>query len=429
MEMQFSESLYPLTFRAKDAQALGQHLRLRHSVELVGMKHVGISNFLQFFLYHGSIVKTYIRQGRHMFVAVDLNDLVERDMFAFWILVLKRFADKAETFPDIALADKKTISALFLNSIQSRNFFLAFENLREIIKIIIRNNILPTIFLIRFDRIRDTVSEEFLANLQGLRDATGQKLAYVFTSFRALDDLAPEVFSRKSLSVFSHLMYIRGANEADMKIIFETFEKKYKTKIVSSVLAKLIELCGGHVQYLQIALIIINGTKQKVSAQNLLSLLVRDERVGLISEEIWECLTEIEKAAVKKIIEGVEIANGQLPEYLTETGVATGNGRQVIFSPLFENFVKKIIRSRGGEAVDFTKKENLLYNLLLSNIGDICERETIISTVWSEYEDMGVSDWTIDQLVARLRIKLKLQKSPYAVKTVRTRGYRLVEES
>ena len=146
--MQFSESLYPLTFRAKDAQALGQHLRLRHSVELVGMKHVGISNFLQFFLYHGSIVKTYIRQGRHMFVAVDLNDLVERDMFAFWILVLKRFADKAETFPDIALADKKTISALFLNSIQSRNFFLAFENLREIIKIIIRNNILPTIFLV-----------------------------------------------------------------------------------------------------------------------------------------------------------------------------------------------------------------------------------------------------------------------------------------
>lgn len=75
------------------------------------------------------------------------------------------------------------------------------------------------------------------------------------------------------------------------------------------------------------------------------------------------------------------------------------------------------------------KKENLLYKLLLSNIGDICERENIIETVWPEYLDMAVSDWTIDQLIARLRTKLKMQKSPYAVKTVRTRGYRLVEES
>lgn len=71
----------------------------------------------------------------------------------------------------------------------------------------------------------------------------------------------------------------------------------------------------------------------------------------------------------------------------------------------------------------------MLFNLLAENRGEVCEREQIIKTVWPEYEEVGVSDWTIDRLVARLRTKLKSQKNNYAIKTVRTRGYRLIEES
>ena len=48
---QIAESVYPVTFRKQDASALGSHLLLRHSVEIVGIKRVGISNFLRFFLY------------------------------------------------------------------------------------------------------------------------------------------------------------------------------------------------------------------------------------------------------------------------------------------------------------------------------------------------------------------------------------------
>ena len=435
METQYIESLYPLTFRQKDAKILGEHLKLRHSVELVGMKHVGISNFLQFFLYHERIVKTYIDPAqKHIFIAVDLNDLVEKEIFAFWVLTFKRLVDKVEHFADFNADDKKIISSLFLNSIQSRNIFLTLENLRESIEIIVKNEILPTIFFIRFDRMKDAVSEEFLANLQGLRDATGQKLAFVFTSFRSLDELAPDVFSRKSLSVFSHLMYIKTAGIDDIKVIFEVFEKRYNISPTKEVLLKILELCGGHVQYLQISLIILNATFAKgktVDAANLFTTLVRDERVGLISEEIWDSLTEGERSIVKKVIEHVDFdGDSAALEYLEETGlVVRDDFGPKVFSTLFEFFVKRFLKSGNGETVDFTKKENLLFGLLLKNLGQICEREAIISTVWSEYEDMGVSDWTIDQLVARLRTKLQKQKSPYAVKTVRTRGYRLVEES
>jgi DNA-binding winged helix-turn-helix (wHTH) protein len=79
------------------------------------------------------------------------------------------------------------------------------------------------------------------------------------------------------------------------------------------------------------------------------------------------------------------------------------------------------------ESVEFSKKELHLYSLLLENKDEICERDTIIHSVWPEYEEMGVSDWTIDRLVARLRQKLTAQKSPYSVVTVKTRGYKLVQ--
>src|SRR5579872_1254288 len=91
------EELYPITFRKDDAQQLGTHLKNRHSVMLVGMKRVGISNFLRFFLSHKEIQNIYINDGRkHLFVTIDLNDLVEKERYPFWVLTFKRIADAVE---------------------------------------------------------------------------------------------------------------------------------------------------------------------------------------------------------------------------------------------------------------------------------------------------------------------------------------------
>jgi len=47
--------------------------------------------------------------------------------------------------------------------------------------------------------------------------------------------------------------------------------------------------------------------------------------------------------------------------------------------------------------------------------------------VWPEVEGLGVSDWAIDRLVARVRSKLKKQKSKVRIVTVKTRGYKLIK--
>src|SRR5471030_673627 len=87
----YPEASYPMTFREDDAKALGTYLKHHDSVVMIGMKRVGINNFLRFFLHHHDVPKTYINNGiPHVFIPVDLNDLVEREIFPFWTLVLKR---------------------------------------------------------------------------------------------------------------------------------------------------------------------------------------------------------------------------------------------------------------------------------------------------------------------------------------------------
>ena len=117
------EQLYPITFRAEEAKLLGNHLASRDSVELIGMKRIGISNFLRFFLNHQEIVNAYIDPSqKHLFITVDLNDLIEMDILPFWRLMLKRIVDTVNAHPEFESL-KKQVNDQFLKSIQISDLF------------------------------------------------------------------------------------------------------------------------------------------------------------------------------------------------------------------------------------------------------------------------------------------------------------------
>lgn len=426
------ESQYPIIFREEEAKELGSHLKNSHSVILIGMKRVGISNFLRFFLNHQDIVKTYIGDDKnYLFVSVDLNDLIELELFPFWTLVLKRIVDASEG-SSLPAKVKKYIQTLFLESIQTQDLFFTTDSVRRSLVKIVDNGILPVLFLIRFDRIKDAVTPQFFANLEGLKDATHQKLSYVFTSFKSLNTLAPTVFSKASLGVFLKDLYIKPAKGEDAKIIFETYKSRYKLNLSESIEQSLLDAVDGYVQYLQLALILLHeGQTPPTSKTELFEALLKDERIALQSEELWESLIEAEKAVLMKVSKGERI----LPEekgkarYLWDTGfIVERNATRTLFSPLFDYYLKQRekIPQTENHRVEFTKKENALFNFLKSKANEVCEREKIVEVVWPEVEELGVSDWAIDRLVARVRNKLKLQKSEFEIQTVKTRGYKLI---
>lgn len=426
------EAAYSVKFRSAIAAKLGAQLKNRHSVVLIGMKRVGISNFLRFFLYQSEVAKTYIDSKPHLFIRVDLNDLVELSIFAFWMLTLKRIADAVED-SNLDSSIKRYIETLFLDSIQSKDPFLTIDYIRRSLVKIIEAQVLPTIFYLRFDRMIHHATRQFLYNLEGLKDATHNKLSYVFTTYRRLDHLSPRIFNLTSLSLASNNIYLQPVKKSDLLTITETYLKHYHLKIPAPIKKALFELVDGYVQYLQLALIILNEVLRiPQTKEDLFSLLVLDERIALQSEELWESLTIREKDILLKINKGQIISeqDRQTAKYLWETGLVR-EGKPSVFSPIFSHFLNQVDRKIGEEAkeVEMSKKEHLLFSFLQDNINQICEREAIIEAVWPKEQALGISDWAIDRLVARVRNKLKQQNNNFEVVTIKTRGYKLISTS
>lgn len=433
MDQTVIETSYPLHYRQKEVLALGEHLKHRHSVMMVGMKRVGISNFLRFFLYRKDIVKTYIdKEQKHLFIPVDLNDLVEKELSPFWTLTLKRIVDACQR-SSLSILVQKEIESYFLDSIQSQDLFLTIDSIRRAIMKIVEQGLLPTIFFLRFDRIKEVATPEFFANLQGLKDATNQKLAYVFTSFQSLDRLSPEVFTRASLSLFCRELYLKPAAQKDIRVIYTTYKKRYDLTLSEEVEQGLFSFVDGYIQYLQLALIMLHERSRAfLNKEQLFDALSKDERIILQSEELWDSLASSEKMSLQKIVREKPLTQEDLEKsrYVWDTGMVYEQDKKTrLFSPLFSQYVQqadaKHVKDNGH--AEFTKKEHLLYQLLFENVNSICEREAIIEFVWPEVESLGVSDWAIDRLVARVRNKLRSQKSKYEVQTVKTRGYKLVD--
>lgn len=427
------EAAYPISFREGEARELGEHLKKRHRVVLIGMKRVGISNFLRFFLSHRDIKKTYIQDDKqHLFIPVDLNDLVEREISPFWTLTLKRIVDEVEKF-EIAEKVKKQIGTLFLDSNKSQDIFLTIDSVRKALVLLSEAGIEPTVFFIRFDRMKDTLNPEFFANLEGLQDAAHQKLAFVFTSFRRLSELSPAVFDKTGLSLSSNNLYVKPAKKEDVATIYKTYESRYKLMLSKSLEEALFDIVDGYVQYLQLALIVLHEQKPKIKTKaELFDFLAQDERIGLQSEELWESLDSNEQGVLIKISKGEQVQDEEKEKarYLWDTGfVAESNGKRAIFNALFDFYVKQKVEigKQEGNGAEFTKKENLLFSFLSSHLNEVCEREQIIEAVWPEVEALGVSDWAIDRLVARVRNKLTKQGNKFEIQTVKTRGYKLVE--
>lgn len=431
MENNVAEAGYPIVFRQNDARELGKYIKVRQSVVLIGAKRVGISNFLRFFIYHKNIVDTYIDGAKnHLFIPVDLNDLVELEIYPFWTLTLKRIVDSLEK-STLAVKVKNKIQALFLDGIQSKDPFITIDCARRSLVSIVENGILPTLFFIRFDRLKDVVTGEFFANLQGLRDATHHKLCYVFTSFRSLDVLSPSVFAKTSLSAFCRNIYIKPAKKEDIKIIFEMYVKHSKVEFSTKMEKELFDAVDGYVQYLQLALIsLTQDYKSSETHESIFEYLAKDERIILASEELWESLNEQEKSLLTKIVKKDSIQQEEIEKnkYLWDTGFVVEEKNKIrLFSPIFDYYVERLEKKAPNSLAEFTKKENLLFNFLKVKNDAICEREEIVKNVWPEVEELGVSDWAIDRLVARVRHKLKLQNSNLEIKTIKTRGYKLAE--
>ena len=430
------EASYPISYRENDTAAICDLIKKQESVCVVGMKRVGISNFLRFLAFNEAVKNKYLRDEgkKFLFVTTDANDLITISPKSFWIMLLTRLIEAATKDP-ILKETKKVLSKLYKRSQTQNDAFFILNNLKKAVELIAANSNLNIVFfLIRFDRLTELMDIQYFANLQALRDAAKHRVSYILTTRRRLSELCPDCFTGASLNLFARSYFLKPATLLDMNSISDYFERKIAQKMKKEVKDKIFELCAGHVQFTQIALIAWSewDKKEQTSTKNLLERLLNDERMIMQCEEIWERLFPIEQEFIKNFIAGKKQASYEEKgvSFLFETGLITKNKKGFqIFSPLLMGFVKtKHLNQVEEEGTEFTKKEDLLFSLLLENKENVCSRDKIIEEVWPDYAETGVSDWAIDRLVSRLRSKFKLREEPYKILTIRGRGHKLVDK-
>ncbi|MCJ7826494.1 winged helix-turn-helix domain-containing protein [Patescibacteria group bacterium] len=429
MQHHDKESFYPSGFRQADLLSFLEYIKLHHSVELVGMKRVGINNFLRFFLAQ----KPTHLDRKFMIIVVDLNNLIERKIFAFWRLTLKRIVDVVG-LSSLPRPVKEKIAHSFDVSIQIDDILVTFDGIREAVMHIVQSHYYPVFILNRFDRLKDAVNPEFFDNLVAIRDAGHCKMSFIFTSYRELEKLSSRVFCPFASSGFSQIMYMKPAIPVDMNIVAAPIEKQYDLKLDDKKRNQLFDLTGGHVQYLRLSLLSLHEylkTDKNRRIPILFSTLKNDERIIFQSEELWESLTTPEQEIIRKIASGERLLASDLAHisYLVNTGFISKEKKHwQVFSPLFFDYVVKKIQSKANEnGSEFTRQEHTLFTYLKEHLNGICERDQIINFVWPESSEWGASDWSLDKLIARVRTKLRNQQSSFQIVTARTWGYKLIE--
>ncbi len=406
------------TFQKRVGEPLDAALHGRKSVVLIGMKRVGINAFVRQYLKNKKRIHLENEpiQEKPLHILIDLNNLFERSLYAFWILTLKTLLDAVhENIPDSEIREK--CETLFAQSIQLRDTFFTMHSVQRLITALTQNGHTVTLFFLRFDRLQPVITNEFYSNLQGLKDGV-PLLAYVITSYRPLDELVPEVFTPSSVHGFFQEQYVPPLDTLEQTNFLQKLYQTYKIPYTTNTAQEIEQLCGGHVQYLHLAVLRLKNSPELLAqSTKIRSALQMDENIQFLTEEIFKSLTLSEQKYLKNLPDTSEAPS----KYLLKSGIVQ-NG-SVPFSDLFLMGISQ--KQKKTHSHDFSKKEQLFFDTLFAQIGNLVERNTIIETVWQEESELGVSDWAVDRLAARVRRKLVSQRSQYKIQTVVSRGYKL----
>jgi DNA-binding response OmpR family regulator len=77
----------------------------------------------------------------------------------------------------------------------------------------------------------------------------------------------------------------------------------------------------------------------------------------------------------------------------------------------------------------FTRQEYSILTLFLKNPGKVLTRDDIGAVLWGESSYEKYSDWAIDQLMSKLRKKLKEIGVNVEISTLRGRGYKFTQNT
>lgn len=344
------------------------------------------------------------------FCYLDCNLMPEKTTSSILNFILSRLENKPEDIAKLEVIHKKLEKLVSVYLSDSNNklilVFDAFDNL-------IDSSLLP-LFKI----------------LKGLHDQKHSSLIFLFSVDREITNPQTlSVFGEFGSLVFENLLFLSPLNKKDTFLIVQETEKQLGKKVSPENKEKIYQLSGGFIRTIKcLAKAIIGG--QTIESLTLSPNL--NIHLNYHFEQLLEALkpeTEILKNLVMNKTNSSDQKNLQ-----TLINLSVIKPDKTFSLPLFFNFLKNKFQETPTFSESLMDIIHLKNNLtsseykaliyLFNHQDKICTREDLISSIWGENASLETSDHALDQLIHRLKSKLKTSTPPVMLETIRGRGHR-----
>lgn len=429
------ESLYPEETREKEVSELISYIKKGSSAQVLALPGVGKSNFLRLLSYSNSVRLKHLGPDYKWFhfVYMDLSEVQERsllDILKFIMISLSYSLSERKM-------EKETeaVNVFLKEALSFQDELILSQALKKTIDYLCIEKELTVVFLFdRFDTYVPHVISQFFLDLKILRNRAKYRFSCVFALNRPLEDiLEPSLLSEFYEFIAGNTIFLSLSDSFANEFRISYLEKVSGKTVSEKEKKDILEITGGHGKLLRTSF--ENILSEEAFPKDLSSFLLSKSAIKSSLFEIWDALLPQEQLDLFK--------KSSSEQYLENIGLIKNGKIQI---PLFENKLsdfpkpsaEKIMYdpdtneiSQGKDKLTnkLSSSEFKLLRFLILNKGRVCEKDEIISSVWTDLQTReGVTDQALDQIIYRVRKKIEEDpNNPTHISTIKGRGYQFTE--
>lgn len=381
----------------------------------------------------------------YFFVYVEPLDLTEETAVGYLKLMIRSLVDVAEKHGQ-EITNKNQIVSLVNDSTAS------YHDLLEFLRVFILDLALKgfeVVFLFgEFDELK-FANKLFYNNLKSLWSKLYPNLHYIFLMITVPEN-QENIYAWDELSelILQNVVYVPLRTDTEIDYLINVFASEFKFEIDENLKIVLKQVCGGHPYSLRIAARVLKNSLNK-SEKVIRSLLLDHYELKSIAIGIFDRRSFKEKNVLESIVAKNKISEEDFicVYSLIKLGlvIETSKGYE-LFSELFTRAILNSLKNKNnsiktpilsldpvsgavllnGFTVEesFTRQEYTILSLFLKNPGKLLTREILGLELWGDSHYEKYSDWAIDQVMSKLRKKLKNIGVNAKIITLRGRGYK-----
>lgn len=272
------------------------------------------------------------------------------------------------------------------------------------------------VFLTGLDSAFRSNRLDLLSSLNTLITDNPNLSVILFTEIN-IDDPQYKALFPKSI-VYQNVFYQPLYSVEDSVQFFHYLTDKWSFQMTEGMISELVNNLGGHFLLLKEAARIVRDNPD-IDLKNILA------KTSLIQKAIaiFQALDNLDKKIIISVLQGQPASYS---DYLTETHLLA---KTVFGIPYWQHLRENLMSSYQYEEklsynfeYDLTPSQRDIYELL-SDTKSIVTREQIAKKLWQENHEEKYSDWAIDQLMHKLREKIKQAQLPFEIITKKGEGF------